>query len=103
LLRFRGADGEPLDEGLVLFFPAPRSYTGEDVLELQGHGGPVVLESLVARAVALGARRAQPGEFTQRAFLNDRMDLAQAECVADLIDAGSREAAFLAGGALPAR
>jgi tRNA modification GTPase len=93
LQKFRGDGGEALDEGIVLFFPAPHSYTGEDVLELQGHGGPVVLESLVARAVELGARRALPGEFTQRAFLNDRLDLAQAEGVADLIDAGSREAA----------
>jgi tRNA modification GTPase len=93
LQKFRGDGGEALDEGIVLFFPAPHSYTGEDVLELQGHGGPVVLESLVARAVELGARRALPGEFTQRAFLNDRIDLAQAEGVADLIDAGSREAA----------
>jgi tRNA modification GTPase len=93
LTRFRDAAGEAIDEGLALFFPAPHSYTGEDVLELHGHGGPVVLETLVARAVALGARRAAPGEFTQRAFLNDRLDLAQAEAVADLIDAGSREAA----------
>jgi tRNA modification GTPase len=93
LRTFRGEGGDALDAGIALFFPAPHSYTGEDVLELQGHGGPVVLESLVARAVALGARRALPGEFTQRAFLNDRIDLAQAEGVADLIDAGSREAA----------
>jgi len=93
LAGFRDAAGQLLDEGLVLFFPAPRSYTGEDVLELQGHGGPVVLEALVARAVELGARRANPGEFTQRAFLNDKLDLAQAEAVADLIDAGSLAAA----------
>lgn len=93
LRRFRDAAGEAIDEGLALFFPAPHSYTGEDVLELHGHGGPVLLETLVSRMVALGARRAAPGEFTQRAFLNDRMDLAQAESVADLIDAGSREAA----------
>jgi tRNA modification GTPase len=92
-MRFGDEGGEALDEGIVLFFPGPHSYTGEDVLELQGHGGPVLLELLVARAVALGARRAMPGEFSQRAFLNDRMDLAQAEAVADLIDAGSREAA----------
>lgn len=91
--RFAGSDGTALDEGLALFFPAPHSYTGEDVLELQGHGGPVLIESLIARAVELGARRAQPGEFTQRAYLNDKMDLAQAEAVADLIDAGSQAAA----------
>jgi len=93
LARFLDAQGEPIDAGLALFFPAPASYTGEHVLELHGHGGPVVIEALVSRAVALGARRAQPGEFTQRAFLNDKLDLAQAEAIADLIDAGSREAA----------
>src|SRR5579862_4721389 len=91
--RFLDAQGEPIDAGLALFFPAPASYTGEHVLELHGHGGPVVVEALVSRAVALGARRAQPGEFTQRAFLNDKLDLAQAEAIADLIEAGSREAA----------
>lgn len=93
LAKFFDAAGAVLDEGLVLWFPAPHSYTGEDVLELQGHGGRVVLEALVARAVQLGARRALPGEFTQRAFLNDKLDLAQAEAVADLIDAGSLAAA----------
>ena len=93
LSRFHDGAGAVLDEGLALFFVAPHSYTGEDVLELQGHGGPVVLEALVERAVALGARRATPGEFTQRAFLNDKLDLAQAEAVADLIDAGSLAAA----------
>jgi tRNA modification GTPase len=91
--RFLDATGEALDAGLALFFPAPHSYTGEHVLELQGHGGPVVMEALLGRALELGARRAQPGEFTQRAFLNDKLDLAQAEAIADLIDAGSREAA----------
>jgi tRNA modification GTPase len=91
--RFLDTNGEPVDAGLALFFPAPHSYTGEHVLELQGHGGPVVLEALVARVIALGARRAHAGEFTQRAFLNDKLDLAQAEAIADLIDAGSREAA----------
>ena len=91
--RFLGAGGEALDEGLALYFPAPQSYTGEDVLELQGHGGPVLMEALIARAVELGARQAQPGEFTQRAYLNDKLDLAQAEAVADLIDAGSEAAA----------
>jgi tRNA modification GTPase len=91
-VRFLDADSEPIDAGLALFFPAPGSYTGEHVLELHGHGGPLVIEALVTRALELGARRAQPGEFTQRAFLNDKLDLAQAEAVADLIDAGSREA-----------
>jgi tRNA modification GTPase len=90
--RFLDGRQEPIDAGLALFFPAPHSYTGEHVLELQGHGGPLVLEALVARLVELGARRAQPGEFTQRAFLNDKLDLAQAEAVADIIDAGSKEA-----------
>ncbi len=90
---FRDAAHQTIDAGLVLFFPGPHSYTGEDVIELQGHGGPVVIEALIARLVELGARRANPGEFTQRAFLNDKLDLAQAEAVADLIDAGSREAA----------
>ena len=92
LARFVDAASQPIDAGLALFFPAPHSYTGEHVLELHGHGGAVVLEALVSRAVELGARRAQPGEFTQRAFLNDKLDLAQAEAIADLIDAGSREA-----------
>jgi len=91
--RFVDAQGQPIDAGLVLYFPAPGSYTGEPVVELHGHGGPVVLEALVARAVELGARRAAPGEFTQRAFLNDKVDLAQAEAIADLIEAGSRAAA----------
>jgi tRNA modification GTPase len=90
--RFLDARREPIDAGLALFFPAPHSYTGEHVLELQGHGGTLVLEALVARLVELGARRAQPGEFTQRAFLNDKLDLTQAEAVADIIDAGSRDA-----------
>jgi tRNA modification GTPase len=93
LARFLDAEGEPIDVGLALFFPAPHSYTGEHVLELQGHGGPVIVEALVARVVELGVRRALPGEFTQRAFLNDKIDLVQAEAVADLIDAGSRAAA----------
>jgi tRNA modification GTPase len=92
LARFLDAQGEALDAGLALFFPAPHSYTGEHVLELHGHGGPLVLEALIARALELGARRAAPGEFTQRAFLNDKLDLTQAEAVADLIDAGSQQA-----------
>jgi len=93
LTNFRAVAGEAIDTGIALYFPAPNSFTGEHVLELQGHGGPVVLELLLARVVALGARRAAPGEFTQRAYLNDKLDLAQAEAVADLIDAGSRAAA----------
>jgi tRNA modification GTPase len=104
--RFLDADGAAMDAGLALYFPAPHSYTGEDVLELQGHGGAVPVEALVARAVELGARRARPGEFTQRAYLNDKLDLAQAEAVADLIDAGSvaaRGIAFAAGRFLGAR
>jgi tRNA modification GTPase len=91
--RFLDAHQQPIDAGLVLFFPAPHSYTGEHVLELHGHGGPVVVEAVVGRILQLGARRALPGEFTQRAFLNDKLDLAQAESIADLIDAGSRQAA----------
>jgi tRNA modification GTPase len=90
--RFMDTHQETIDAGLALFFPAPHSYTGEHVLELQGHGGALVIETLVARVIEIGARRAQPGEFTQRAFLNDKLDLAQAEAIADLIDAGSRAA-----------
>lgn len=90
---FQSADGSTLDQGIALFFPAPNSYTGEEVLELQGHGGPAVLQSVLHRCLELGARLAQPGEFTQRAFLNDKMDLAQAESVADLIDATTEQAA----------
>jgi tRNA modification GTPase len=93
LRPFGGPPGEPIDEGLALYFPAPNSLTGEDVLELQGHGGPVVLDLLLRRVLELGARQARPGEFTQRAFLNDKIDLAQAEAVADLIDSGSAQAA----------
>jgi len=90
---FLAADSTALDQGIALFFPAPHSYTGEEVLELQGHGGPAVLQSVLQRCLELGARLAQPGEFTQRAFLNDKMDLAQAESVADLIDATTEQAA----------
>src|SRR5690349_8782247 len=93
LAEFRAASGETIDQGLALFFPAPHSYTGEDVLELQGHGGPVVLREVLKRCLDLGARAARPGEFTERAFLNDKLDLAQAESVADLIDAATAEAA----------
>ena len=98
-LPFRDADGQPIDQGLALYFPAPHSYTGEDVLELQAHGGPVVLQLLLARCLEAGAqvlpglRVAEPGEFTQRAFLNDKIDLAQAEAIADLIDASTAAAA----------
>jgi tRNA modification GTPase len=90
---FCDAAGGTIDAGLALFFPAPNSYTGEDVLELHGHGGPVVMDLLVARAMELGARMARPGEFSERAFLNDKLDLVQAEAIADLISAGSAEAA----------
>jgi len=93
LRAFRGEDGAMLDGGLALFFPSPASYTGEDVLELHGHGGPVVMDMLLARVLTLGARLAAPGEFSRRAFLNDKLDLTQAEAIADLIDSGTREAA----------
>ena len=93
LATFRAADGAVIDEGIALLFAAPHSYTGEDVVELQGHGGPFVMQQLLRRCVELGARLADPGEYTRRAFLNDRLDLAQAESVADLIDASSVEAA----------
>ena len=94
--RFLAGDGETLDTGLALWFPAPHSYTGEDTLELQGHGGPVVLDRVAERIFSLGAHPARPGEFTERAFLNGKLDLAQAEAVSDLIDAATREAARLA-------
>ncbi|QID19653.1 tRNA uridine-5-carboxymethylaminomethyl(34) synthesis GTPase MnmE [Nitrogeniibacter mangrovi] len=90
---FLDEDGQMIDEGLLLYFPAPHSFTGEDVIELQGHGGPVVLQLVLERCLALGARLAEPGEFTQRAFLNDKLDLAQAEAVADLIEASTTAAA----------
>ena len=98
-LPFADADGSPIDHGLALYFPAPHSFTGEDVLELQAHGGPVVLQLLVARCLQLaktclpGLRVAEPGEFSERAFLNDKIDLAQAEAIADLIDASTEAAA----------
>ena len=91
--NFRDENGDALDQGVALFFPAPHSYTGEDVLELQGHGGPAVLQLVLQRCLDLGARLAQPGEFTRRAFLNNKLDLTQAESVADLIDANTAEAA----------
>ncbi|MBP6295083.1 MAG: tRNA uridine-5-carboxymethylaminomethyl(34) synthesis GTPase MnmE, partial [Hydromonas sp.] len=92
---FVDADGAPIDHGIALYFPAPHSYTGEHVLELQGHGGPVVMQLLLRRCLNAVAniRLAQAGEFTQRAFLNDKMDLAQAEAVADLISASTESAA----------
>ncbi len=90
---FLDAGGGLLDQGLLLHFPAPHSFTGEDVLELQGHGGPVVMHALLARCVELGARLAEPGEFSRRAFENDKIDLAQAEGIADLIEAASAQAA----------
>ncbi len=98
-----GRDGRPVDRGLALFFPAPDSYTGEDVLELHAHGAPAVLDELLAAALAAGARLARPGEFTERAFLNDKLDLAQAEAVADLIEAGSAAAARAALASLEGR
>ena len=90
---FLDASHQAIDEGLALYFPAPNSFTGENVLELQGHGGPMVLNLLLQRILETGARLAKPGEFTERAFLNDKLDLAQAEAVADLIDAASEQAA----------
>jgi tRNA modification GTPase len=93
LTDFRDSSGHALDSGIALFFPAPHSYTGEDVLELQGHGGMAVLQLLLRRCLELGARLAEPGEFSRRAFLNEKLDLAQAESVADLIEAGSEAAA----------
>ncbi len=104
LLPLRAADGVAIDQALALYFPAPNSYTGEDVLELQAHGGPVLLQILLARCLeagqGMGLRLAEPGEFTQRAFLNGKLDLVQAEAVADLIDASTESAARSAGRAL---
>jgi tRNA modification GTPase len=91
--RFSGEGGDVIDEGITLYFKAPASFTGEDVLELQGHGGPVVMDLLLQRVLALGARLAEPGEFSRRAFLNDKLDLAQAEAIADLIDSQTQAAA----------
>ena len=93
LANFNASDGSAIDSGLLLYFSAPNSFTGEDVLELQGHGGPVVLQMLLARCLDLGARLAEPGEFTRRAYLNGKLDLAQAEAVVDLIDASTTVAA----------
>ncbi len=103
-LPFLNADGSAIDHGIALYFKAPHSYTGEDVLELQGHGGPVVMQMLLTRCLeagsGIGLRLAQPGEFTQRAFLNDKLDLAQAEAVADLIEASTEAAAKSASASL---
>ena len=93
LADFRDEHNDTIDSGLALYFPGPASFTGEDVLELHGHGGPVVLDMILARIVALGARLARPGEFSERAFLNDKIDLSQAEAIADLIDSVSQQAA----------
>jgi tRNA modification GTPase len=90
---FNDETGQVIDEGIALYFPGPNSFTGEDVLELQGHGGPVVLDMLLQRCLQLGSRLARPGEFSERAFLNDKLDLAQAEAIADLIEASSAQAA----------
>ncbi|MFK5914647.1 MAG: tRNA uridine-5-carboxymethylaminomethyl(34) synthesis GTPase MnmE [Woeseiaceae bacterium] len=92
-LPFLDSKSETIDSGLALYFVAPNSFTGEDILELQGHGGPVVMDLLLQEVVRLGARIANPGEFSERAFLNDKVDLAQAEAIADLIEAGSEQAA----------
>jgi len=93
LTSFLDSRGEAIDQGILLYFPAPHSFTGEDVLELQGHGGPVVMQMLLGRCLELGARLAEPGEFSRRAFLNDKLDLAQAEAVSDLIEASTAAAA----------
>ena len=92
-LAFKEADGSLIDQGIAIYYTAPRSYTGEDVLELQAHGGPALMQLLLGRCIALGARQAEPGEFTRRAYLNDKIDLAQAEAVADVITAATAEAA----------
>jgi tRNA modification GTPase len=92
-LPFKEADGQLIDSGIAIFYAGPHSYTGEDVLELQAHGGPALMQLLLLRCLQLGARQAEPGEFTRRAFLNDKLDLAQAEAVADVINAATAEAA----------
>lgn len=92
-LDFKQANGDLIDRGIAIFYPNPHSYTGEDVLELQAHGGTALMQILLARCISLGARQAEPGEFTRRAYLNDKMDLAQAEAVADVINAATQEAA----------
>ena len=93
LAEFQDSTGQPLDQGIVLYFPAPNSFTGESVVELHGHGGPLLVSAIVEAAVELGARHARPGEFSKRAFLNDKLDLAQAEAIADLIGSSTHQAA----------
>ncbi|MEN8803595.1 MAG: tRNA uridine-5-carboxymethylaminomethyl(34) synthesis GTPase MnmE [Thiogranum sp.] len=100
LHNFKDAQGRVIDQGLSLYFPGPHSFTGEHVLELHGHGGPVVMDLLLARLLQLGARQARPGEFSERAFLNDKLDLTQAEAIADLIDSSSEQAARAASRSL---
>jgi tRNA modification GTPase len=100
LAKFLDQSREAIDEGVVLFFPMPQSYTGQDVIEFQGHGGPMVLQRLLKRCLELGARLAEPGEFTRRAYLNEKLDLAQAEAVVDLIDAATEQAARCAARSL---
>lgn len=95
-VHFRDAEGDEIDEGILLYFPAPHSFTGEDVVELQGHGGPIVMDLLLNRTLQLGARLARAGEFSERAYLNDKIDLAQAEAIADLIDSETEVSARLA-------
>ncbi len=90
---FLDANGQQIDQGIALYFPGPNSFTGEDVLELQGHGGPIIMDFILRRVLELGCRLARPGEFSERAFLNDKLDLAQAEAIADLIDSSSEQAA----------
>ena len=92
-LAFQDADGGLIDRGIAIYYVAPHSYTGEEVLELQAHGGPALMQILLKRCLALGARQAEPGEFTRRAYLNDKLDLAQAEAVADVINAATEAAA----------
>lgn len=91
--QFSDGLGEVIDTGIALYFPGPNSFTGEDVVELQGHGGPVILDLIVATCTSLGARQARPGEFSERAYLNDKLDLAQAEAIADLINSTTEQAA----------
>ena len=93
LSKFLDTDGQIIDQGIALYFPAPNSYTGEDILELQGHGGPAVMNLLLNRCLSAGARLAQPGEFTLRAYLNNKIDLIQAESVSAIIEASTHEAA----------
>ena len=94
LVSFYDERGRTIDQGLLICFQGPHSFTGEDLIELQGHGGPVVMDLLLKRAIQLGARQAGPGEFSQRAFLNDKIDLVQAEAIADLINSSSEQAAL---------